>query len=275
MAYKCRICGNFDVEEPGGICGMCALGTDQTYVPGKGRSRKIIVNVDEPDVDTDPYGNPAATAGSSDVKVYEPGQTPQPAKSSNLPKQAGNTSSGSTFARGGAAPVTSGITKNIAVDKQKTFFLQKLCRTLFGGVPYNLDDEITLFQVFPSYSGGALNSSGNACDQVIVYGKMNAGAIAENNDVEVYGHRDSRNNIIASTIINRATGTVNAPYRVISPLLMWIIVVFTALAIFGIVSSVKLEGMIGIIILILIILNLPFILKLIFWIVALMIFRRR
>lgn len=78
---------------------------------------------------------------------------------------------------------------------------------MFKGIPYALDNDITMFQVFPDYTGTSLNAMGNACDQVIVYGKLNAGAVSENNDVEVYGHRDADNNIVAKKIVNKASGT--------------------------------------------------------------------
>lgn len=56
----------------------------------------------------------------------------------------------------------------------------------------------------PDYTVTLLNAVGNACDQVIVYGKVNNGSINENNDIEVYGHRDAYGNVIAKMIIRRA-----------------------------------------------------------------------
>jgi hypothetical protein len=81
-------------------------------------------------------------------------------------------------------------------------FLFKLAKSLFSGIPYTLDNDLTTFQVFPDYSGKTVTASGNACDQVIVYGKVAAGVISENNSVEVYGKRDSNNNIISDKIKN-------------------------------------------------------------------------
>ena len=80
----------------------------------------------------------------------------------------------------------------------------------FKGVPFTLDDDVTMFQVFPDFTGTSLNVLGNACDQVIVYGRLNNGAVSENNDVEVYGRRDSNNNVIAKTIKNTAKSTAKS-----------------------------------------------------------------
>ena len=301
MACKCRICGIYDVDKPGDICGICALNQPAfppvqlddepksdhaggeskpaktgTAYPGRGRGRRILVNTNEPDIDTDPYGNPIIPADDDPVTIYAPGQAPATGSSGGKSLTTQTTSSGHGNGTSSVAGgLTSGIVKNIVVDTQKTFLLQKIFRTLFAGVPYSLDDEITMFRVYPDYSGTAVNAMGYACDQVIVYGKMNAGAIAENNNVEVYGHRDSRNNIVADRIFNKATGTVVTPYRVASPIAIWCVTLALIALIFYVATSVSFNSIISIIILIFIILNLPLILKILVGILGLLLFRRR
>lgn len=139
--------------------------------------------------------------------------------------------------------------------------LGKWFRALFSGIPFTLDDEVTMFQVFPDFSGTALNALGNACDQVIVYGKLNSGAISENNDVEVYGRRDSNNNIIAKTIKNKASGTTISPARSIGQAVAWLLTAIVVAILAVLISVLGVQGIICTAIIILCLTNLPLTLK--------------
>ncbi len=298
MAYKCRICGTNDVDNPGDVCELCAIGQDpyaaamqrnggnhsvtgqgifqpqpspdrsaapaDTYAP-KGHSRKVLIGGGASTQNLDPYGNsivPQGDTTTTPVQVYQAGQVPVAAASSTqLAGTSAQTANGAATAAVKGGPLTTGITKNISVDNQKKMFIQKLFRTLFQGIPYTLDDEITMFQVFPDYTGTSLNAVGNACDQVIVYGKLNAGAVAENNDVEVYGHRDSRNNIVATKILNKASGTTVVPERVIPAGVLWVIAALIFAAVAALTITLGVEGIVWAIIIIACFMNLPFILK--------------
>lgn len=232
MAYKCRICGLNAVEHQGDICELCAAEQDpyagSDYSPRRGSSRKILLNGGAEISNTDPYGNDI-TPDIEDVAehIFSAGQTSSAASGASK-----SAVSVSNFSQGtGSFPITTGVTKNITVDYQRRFVLLKWLRSLTAGIPFSLEDEVTMFQVFPDFTGVSLNAQGNACDQVIVYGKLNNGAISENNDVEVFGRRDSNNNIIAKTIRNKASGTAVTPMRTISAGVVWIITLcFLALA---------------------------------------------
>lgn len=254
MAYKCRICGSNEVDNPGDVCELCAIGADpyaaglgvaqapqynnsgmpqQTgsgYTPKHTKNRKVLLNGGTAVANTDPYGNDMTAAQTSaPVQVYAAGQLPQQSVVSKPAKK-------KTASKVGKHPLTTGIVKNLVVDKQERSFISRWFRALFTGTPYLMDDEITMFQIFPDYTGTSLTASGNACDQVIVYGKLNHGAVNENNEVEVYGRRDLSNNIIAKTIKNKASGTVCSPKRTISCLMAWLItliVVPTAIVLAG------------------------------------------
>lgn len=295
MSYKCRICGTNDVEQAGDVCELCAIGQDpyaaaiqnnnvtpevskqglfqpQTsgdtgnYTPSRGKNRKVLLNGGASVANLDPYGNSIVTQDESSVQVYQAGQVPVSQQVTNQPITipVGNTNAtGSVTGVNKNEPLTSGITKNISVDVQKISALRKLFRTLFKGIPFTLDNDITMFQVFPDYTGTSLNAMGNACDQVIVYGKLNAGAVAENNDVEVYGHRDADNNIVAKKIINKASGTTATPDRVIPVAVIWAITIiaFAALTFFAWTCGV--EGIVWAVIIILCLTNLPLVFKII------------
>lgn len=303
MAYKCRICGTNDVEHPGDVCELCAIGQDpyasamqsksstpevsrqglfqpqtsddmSTYTRGRGKNRKVLLGGGAPVANVDSYGNSIVPQEDSSVQVYQAGQVPVSQPASNQPvvvsSRTGSNTGAGTSETNKNAPLTSGITKNISVDVQKKSALRKLFRTLFKGIPYTLDNDITMFQVFPDYTGTSLNAMGNACDQVIVYGKLNAGAVAENNDVEVYGHRDADNNIVAKKIVNKASGTTATPDRVIPVAVIWAItiIVFSALAFF--VWTCGVEGIVWAVIIILCLTNLPLIFKIIAGIIGFM-----
>lgn len=286
MAYKCRICGSNDVDNQGDICELCAIGQDPYatsmsstsstkkhhilnnndeetqdtgYSPRRGSNRKVLINGGSDLSNRDPYGNDMTTDNSSPtVQVYHAGQVPQQVTSSTTSVKAQSVPSTSNN-----QPISTGITKNISIDNQKKSILAKWFRALFTGIPFTLDDEITMFQVFPDYSGTSLNSLGNACDQVIVYGKLNHGAISENNDVEVYGRRDSNNNIIAKTIRNKASGTTVSPMRTLGVGAVWAITAILLCLIFGVISALGPVGIVWTIVIILCFTNLPLVVKII------------
>lgn len=246
MGYKCSICGSNEVDLLGEVCEICAIGQDPYAVNSMGNApssnrnrqilntpsaddagvpktkhsnRKVLINGGQALNDQDPYGNNIISVNNtpSGVQVYSAGQVPQQLSSdTTVATQTVSTSSSNE-------PITAGIVKNMAVDKQERNFIYKLGRALFKGIPYTFDDAVTMFQVFPDYTGTALNAVGNACDQVVVYGTLTNGAICENNDVEVFGRRDSNNNIIAKTIRNKASGTIVSPTRTISPAVVWLL----------------------------------------------------
>ena len=288
MSYKCRICGVNDVEHMGDICELCAISQDpyaaamqgdsrpvsqeynpagagSSYAPPKGRSRKVLIG-GNPALNTDPYGNTIVPQDEEEdkVQVYHAGQVPLSQQSSDAADQDG--SGGAHRAKAGTAskssePVTQGITKNISVDTEKKAFIVKWFRSLTSGIPFTIDDDITMFQVFPDFSGTSLNAMGNACDQVIVYGKLKAGAVSENNDVEVYGHRDPDNNVIAKSIKNKATGTTITPDRSFSAAVVWVITLAAAAIIALTFFTIGVEGIVWAIVLIICLTNLPLVFK--------------
>lgn len=279
MSYKCRVCASNDVEHPNDICEICAIGVDPyaanissakitlddnadftqqtSNCSAKRNSRKVLLNGGNSVANQDPYGNDMTSYQKDmSVQVYSAGQVPQSATHT-----ANNTDT--TIQNDTTTPqfITSGVTKNITVDNRKRSILTKWFAALFKGIPFALDDDITIFQVFPDFSGTALNSMGNACDQVIVYGKLNNGTISENNDVEIYGRRDSNNNIIAKTIRNRASGTTISPMRCMETGMVWVITLIVAALIFALIMGLGIEGIIWTLIVVLCLTNLPVVLK--------------
>lgn len=268
MSYKCGICGVNDVDNQGDICELCAIGHDPyaqymassqeilfaqqgnnvnnsqsaqvSYIPKKGTRRKVLLGGGTAIANQDPYGNDMAPVVSQPtVQVYSPGQFPQ-----TISQQTSTTNNLGNAQSIGKGPITTGIIKNVSVENQKRTKVERWFRALFTGIPFTFDDDLVMFQVFPDYSGTVLNAQGNACDQVILYGQLNKGSISDNNDVDVYGHRDSNNNIIAKYLINKASGTRIAPRRIISSGVVW----FLTLLVFSAVVAVLLAlGPIGII----------------------------
>lgn len=290
MSYKCRVCGVNEVDNQGDICELCAIGQDPyaqstpasptnisasqhkhnilnnsnnnqdsgAYAPKRGANRKVLLNGGTSLVNQDPYGNDMTPTESPQprVQVYSAGQAPQVAQ-----QNATIVNSQPTQRVSGNQPLTTGITKNIMVDNQKRSILAKWFRALFTGIPFTLDDDVTMFQVFPDFTGTSLNALGNACDQVIIYGKLNNGAVSENNDVEVYGRRDSNNNIIAKVIKNKASGTTITPTRSMGQGAIWLVTAIALALIFMMVSGLGIEGIIWAVVIILCLTNLPKALK--------------
>lgn len=287
MGYKCRICGINEVDNSGDVCELCAIGQDpyavnmtgtsgqeyQTniefdnvshntnYAPKHGANRKVLLNGGAALSNTDPYGNDVSesSVGQQKVQIYSAGQVPQ-----TLQQNDTVVSSETTYAQNIASmPIASGITKNIVLDNQKRSILYKWFRALFTRIPFTLDDDVTMFQVFLDYSGTSLNSLGNACDQVIVYGKLNNGAISENNDVEIFGNRDINNNIIAKIIRNKASGTTIVPMRTLNTGVVWLITVIVFAFITMVIMGLGVKGIVWTVVFILCLTNLPKVLKIV------------
>jgi len=220
MSYKCRVCGSNDVENPGDICEFCAMkqapSAAVSGAAGRRKTRKILINGTEGD------SNHEDSCDNSMIvqpeQESEPEQEPEPSVQTCHAGQKANEK----------APITAGIIKNISVNTKRYSFLQKWFKTLFSGIPFT--DNIIMFQVFPE--GTSLNAVGNAYDQVIVYGKVSDGAIVEDHEVEVYGRRDSSNNIVAGAIRNKTDGTTVSPERTVGAVAVWIItlVIFAGIA---------------------------------------------
>lgn len=289
MAYKCQICNSNEVDNPGDICELCAIGQDpyaatmtnqtvtnsqkrqiynntkndstESYTPKSSGNRKVLINGGGDLSNRDPYGNSITPDSSSpSVQVYAPGQVPQAQQPQSV--ASGNSSAAPTKPAKNQ-PLTSGITKNISTDNQKKSMIAKWFRALFSGIPFSIGDDVTLFQVFPDYTGTALTALGNACDQVIVYGKVNQGLISDNNEVEVFGRRDSDNNIIAKTIKNKATGATISPTGTIPVGAVWAITVALILLIGGIINALGTVGIVWAIVIVLCFTNLPLVFKII------------
>lgn len=290
MGYKCRICGINEVDNQGDVCELCAIGQDpyavnmsasnkqvglghqtdiefdnishtSNYAPKHGANRKVLLNGGSALSNTDPYGNNISESSvrQQPVQVYSAGQVPQTSQQNDTV-----VSQETTYAQNASSmPITSGITKNIMLDNQKRSILYKWFRALFTRIPFTLDDDVTMFQVFPDYSGTSLNSLGNACDQVIVYGRLNNGAISENNDVEIFGNRDTNNNIIAKTIRNKASGTTIVPMRTLNTGVVWLITVIVFALIIMAIMGLGVEGIIWTVVLILCLTNLPKVMKIV------------
>ncbi len=287
MSYKCEICGINEVDNKGDVCELCAIGQDpyavnspvsqgngvaschntpdddhggNTYSPKRGPNRKVLLNGGTSIANQDPYGNDMTDTDSTPpVHVYSAGQTPQVIQQTNTTVV--NTAPASVSSKN--QPITTGITKNISVDNQKKSILVKWFRALFTGIPFTLDDDVTMFQVFPDFTGTSLNALGNACDQVIVYGKLNNGAVSENNEIEVYGRRDSNNNIIARTIKNKASGTTISPAKSLGQGAVWAITAIVIALVAMLVSGLGVEGIIWTVVIVLCLTNLPTTVKII------------
>lgn len=254
MAYKCSICGITDVVHPGDICSLCAdpfaHPENVVHVPeqqegivpktySNPKKRNILLN-----------GGNAVNTGiviPTTYSVVSDKDSSQGNVAVQTSANIGNAVSSPVAVpvrhkAAASAPVAVGITKNVNTDKIERGFLFKWFRSVFTKIPFTFDNDVTIFQVFPDYSGQSLNQSGYACDQVIVYGQVPVGFISENNDVEVFGYRNFKGNIIASEIRNTASGTTVRPQwsfraSVVKAITMFLLATVVALIVVGSVSA--------------------------------------
>lgn len=285
MAYKCSVCGIYEVEHDGDVCEYCAAASDPYAQAARnhGRSRvggpmvnqsrskeeapvghasrrKILVSGETSTPAPRPADDPAVTR-ASDVPVYRPGEAAVQ-QSAPVSVQTSPATSQATPAQDPTGALCTGITKNVANSTQQRGFLVKLADAVFRGIPFTADPDILTFQVFPDYSGTTLTASGTACDQVIVYGKVNAGVVSENNHVRVYGHRDSSNQIVADKIVNTASGMIIVPQNVVSALVVRLAVLAVLLVLAGLFAYIGIPGLALIVVIIICLTNLPLVGKL-------------
>jgi len=255
MLYKCSVCGVNVVENQGDVCVLCAT-SQNPHTQKNGKSRKVLLNGGSSLSNLDPYGNDMTVTGQTsppqDVSVPQAQKAVKQKKNNGTPAVSRNSHVN--------MPITEGITKNITTDFRKKSVLSKWFRTLFSGIPFSADNEVTMFQVFP-VSGKSVNALGNACDQVILYGKINHGVISMDNEVEVYGRRDAYNNVIATTIRNRASGAMVTPAGTVGQGLAWIITLAVVILMAALVMEFGIGGIIGAVVFIICLTNLPTILK--------------
>lgn len=169
----------------------------------------------------------------------------------------------------GSSALVKGVAKNVMQDTERRGVIVRWFRALFLGSNFAVDRDITEFQVFPDFSGTTLNSSGNQSDQVIMYGKIQIGAISQNNDVEVYGHRDKNGNIVAKQVKNLATGSIVKPSIVLSRSTVIAITLILTSVVAMIYAMYGIGFFVSIFLLVLFIILLPAIIKLIFLILML------
>jgi hypothetical protein len=97
----------------------------------------------------------------------------------------------------------------------------------------------------------------------MLYGKVNAGMISDNNEVAVYGYRDFNNNIVARKVCNRATGTVVMPQNAMSATAVRILALLLAILMVVVCVGLGWEGILTVIVLIIAICNWRLVLRLV------------
>lgn len=287
MSYKCSVCGIYDVEHDGGVCEYCAAASDPyaqaARARGRGRAAGPAVSQSRPEPEAVSAGRtprrkilvsgesstPAARPAQDmtapptpDVPVYRPGQAAVQ-QSTPASVQAPSAASQAAPAQNTNGALCVGITKNVAASTEQRGFVAKIFDALFRGIPYTADPDVLTFQVFPDYSGTSVTASGTACDQVIVYGKVNAGVVSENNHVRVYGHRDSSRQIIADRIENTASGMIIVPQHNVSAMVVRLAVLAVLVLMATLFAYIGVPGLVLILIAVICLTNLPLVIKLI------------
>ena len=216
MQYTCRICGRNVVQNEGDVCAAC-LSAGHSESQKKRTSRKILLNTETVDHQL--------VEEELEQQVYE---APVPEEAEN---EAEDTEEAAIDRN---QPVAHGVIHNVTREDLDQPVPLRWLRSFFQGVPYSFSGTATLFQIFPSDSGNALNEMGNAFDEAIVYGKISAAAIAESSDVEIYGYRDADNHVIVRQIRSKASGAIAEPSGVLRAGLVRGITIAAFAAILGI-----------------------------------------
>lgn len=114
-------------------------------------------------------------------------------------------------------------------EKFTTFFERSL-NSLINFAPYPLTNDIVLFQLY--YDEGF----GSKYEDIIVRGRLDSSQITEGNYVEVRGKRNRKGEIVASSIHKRGSNVTVKPSFVISPIIVWIILLAIIYGVYKIVT---------------------------------------
>lgn len=264
MAYRCSVCGQNTVSRRGGVCEMCSIGADTQNIENESeyhssdntssddkqvynntptndfhRTNKRKIALGTGNSESNSSGNSISNGNNSQISVYSNNHVPVYQNANQVPIPVNNTTTptNSTPATSKGLPLASGIAKNVNTDTMEISKIEKFMKSLISGIPYSHTDDITMFQVYPDSTGTGLNAQGNACDQVIVYGKITNGLISDNNHIEIYGKRDSKNNIIARKIRNVASGTIIEPTDITSATVIRALASTAAIVFIGIIGA--------------------------------------
>ncbi|WP_125153480.1 hypothetical protein [Clostridium rectalis] len=102
-------------------------------------------------------------------------------------------------------PIAEGIIKNFCEKEVRTFMITKVYRCLTQWTSYTPSNYSNFFQV---YSGWGVNDEESEKGQdIIFYGKIGRGNIANNNEVLIYGKKLNNGTIVARKIYNKTTET--------------------------------------------------------------------
>lgn len=260
MAYKCRICGVNDVEHQGDVCEFCALDDDSFFHENRKENGKSPFGPQAGTADDTPfYDNqekqkspfPKNRKNKDNLDEWNstfPEKPEERESSPDNPWKHDNTEKQPTFSdvpsngkdsqrEKRSLHICKGVAKNINTDEDEHGFIYKLFRSIFKGTPISFEKSMTTFQVYPDVMGNSRTTGGYACDQVVIYGKIKKGTVSENNEIEVYGYRDRDNNVIATKILNVASGSMIKMYTNIPPSISWMFIVTIIMALIMFVSS--------------------------------------
>ena len=158
MFYQCPVCGKNRASSPGAVCPLCASksgGSRAQGWPSDSQSETTTTRAkqggffqpptqEQTDVSfPNPHQAPAFGGSGGDHSVFDPNDFNQPV---TPPQQDGRQTYDS-----GALSV--GIVRNIREDLDDLTPFNKWMLALFHGVPYSRDDCVTLFQVYPDFTG--------------------------------------------------------------------------------------------------------------------------
>ena len=212
--YKCRLCGKNDVAVSGELCDSCRMklglpvefSSDDTF-QHEACSNQILENQNDEWYPTDPFAEFEYMKQREESEMEN--NYPEEIDSEKQDVENLNEcTSVVTKQNGESKHITKGYIKNIRYNKEESKMVSRWARSIVYGVPFSFDDYTTVFQVFPDFTGTSRAENGAICDQVVMYGRILRGTLSDNNEVEVRGARDRHNQIVASKVINVASGTM-------------------------------------------------------------------
>lgn len=162
----------------------------------------------------------------------------------------------------------SGYVNNVTVHQDSPAFIVRYFRCLFMGTPLSFSGQVISFNVVFDRTGESVDIFGNRSVLVEVYGSSRQNSISQYNHVDVYGHRNHNNVMMANRVVNNDNGVSTTTFRLITPV-VWLLTLVLILAMIFVFNRIGISGVVICLLVIFAVTNLRLVITIFGWIIRL------
>lgn len=136
------------------------------------------------------------------------------------------------------------------------------------GTPLSFSGQVISFNVVFDRTGESVDIFGNRSVLVEVYGSSRQNSISQYNHVDVYGHRNHNNVMMANRVVNNDNGVSTTTFRLITPV-VWLLTLVLILAMIFVFNRIGISGVVICLLVIFAVTNLRLVITIFGWIIRL------